>query len=408
MRLRHWFSGGLSSLVKLLFGEVFGVLVKLLSPVLIIRVAPIKTASFGNFLLEPELRILEALADSVDGRETRRLDLFFASDLIGGKKNRALRDLWKKQVNLVDSRLATMVLYRCWTYWSQATRFAKHVNRSGCRCRDERNLFDRYPSQLKLRPEHFQDVVDVLEDLGTFRDQPIALLHVRDNSYDLARFGSTSDNYRNSDPRQFQMTVDELNNRGFAVVAIGNEGTVPIPLSGVIDYSNSPQRSDLRDVTIGAIASLYVGSEAAPSNLAKVFRRPQLIANNTRIAELGTSTRLQMHIMKTHLLGGRVLTQSEVWKRGLADYQTDSDVMRFGLELVENSADEIHAALLDLFSVLDSSQRYREVSPNSLQQQFWSVFKSGITSSPDFKARHGDLRALIAPSFLRKHEEWIQ
>ena len=305
---------------------------------------------------------------------------------------------------LTRSRLASSV----WSNWNSSERMIPHVNRSSCRGRDERNLLDKYESRLRLLPVEVEDVYNALEELGVRRDQRIALLHVRDTAYDqlVGLPKSNFDVYRNANPVNFQLAVDELNNRGFAVVAIGNQGSWSRDLCDVVDYSGSSYRSELRDVSIGAVASLYLGSEAAPSNIATIFRKPQLITNNVRIAELLTSTQLKIHVLKEHRLRGRILTQSEIWNNGLADYEHDSDIAATGLELVENSPEEIYAGLLDLLMILNSEGHYLVAKSNSVQKRFWRIFASAIHDNPELSARHGELRALVAPSFLQRRAEW--
>ena len=387
-----------------LFALVLGILVRLLSPFLIIRISPIKCRSFGNFLLEPELRILEALEDSIHSPSIRRLDIFFCGGGTQGLENSALRKLWSQKIVLVESRLVAST----WSKWTQNRRMQRHINRSSCRCRDERNLWDKYESRMELSSKQIEDIQNVLEELGVKRNQPIALLHIRDTSYDqfIKAAESNFDYYRNASPINHQLAVDELNNRGFAVLAIGNQGSWSRELSDVIDYSGSAHRSELRDVSVGAVASLYLGSEAAPSNLPLLFRKPQLLTNNTRIAELSTSSQLKMHVFKEHRLAGQALTQSRIWNGDLADYEKDFDLTEAGLELIDNTSDEIRAGLLDLLQVMSSEEKYSEFKSEVRQQQFWEVFASGVKRNPNFRERHGELRALVAPSFLRKRLEW--
>lgn len=383
---------------------LFGSLARLLSPVLVIRLAPIKCRSFGNFLLEPELRILEALEDSALSPRARKLDIFFCGGGAQGIENSALRNLWSREIFLTESRLVASV----WHNWVQSGRMKSHMNRSSCRCRDERNLWDKYESRMRLLPAQIEDVYNALEELGVRRNQRIALLHVRDTTYDQLMNAPewSFDTYRNSTPTNYQLAVDELNNRGFAVVAIGNQGSWSRDLCDVVDYSGSALRSELRDVSIGAVASLYLGSEAAPSNLPIIFRKPQLITNNVWIAELATSSQLKMHIFKEHRFEGRVLTQSEIWASNLADYKHDSDVIESELELIENSPEDIRAGLLDLLATVDSSESYLEMKSETQQRRFWAHFADGLKSRPEFVTRHGELRAVVAPSFLRTKAEW--
>lgn len=387
-----------------LAARLLGTLARLLSPVVVIRLAPIKCRSFGNFLLEPELRKLEALDDSVHFPKTRRFDIFFCGGGTQGIENSALREIWSREIFLTDSRLAASL----WSNYCRSERMKRHVNRSSCRCRDERNLWDKYESRMRLTPAEVEDIYNALEELKVRRSQRVALLHVRDTSYDQLINSSTSsfDVYRNSNPVNYQLAVDELNNRGFAVIAIGNQGSWSRGLRDVVDYSGSQHRSELRDVSIGAISSLYLGSESAPSNLAMLFRKPQLITNNSRIAELVTSSQLKMHIFKEHRFGSRRLTHSRIWESNLAEYEHDSDISESGLELVENTPEDIRNGLIDLLTIMGSENRYLATKQELTQQTFWELFAAGIKANPKFSAIHGELRALVAPSFLRSRVEW--
>jgi hypothetical protein len=113
-----------------------------------------------------------------------------------------------------------------------------------------------------------------------------------------------------------------------------------------------------------------------------------------------------MHVFKEHRLAGQALTQSRIWNGDLADYEKDFDLTEAGLELIDNTSDEIRAGLLDLLQVMSSEEKYSEFKSEVRQQQFWEVFASGVKRNPNFRERHGELRALVAPSFLRKRLEW--
>jgi len=195
------------------------------------------------------------------------------------------------------------------------------------------------------------------------------------------------------------LVVDELNTRGYSVVAVGNESSWSRELKDVIDYSGSKYRTQLRDVSTGAISSLYAGSEADPSILPKLFRIPQLIANNQRSVELSTSSQLQLHLFKEHMVSGRVLTHSEIWRQGLAEFEHDGDLDSSVL-LNENSLEEICDVLIDLLQIMESSKRQAQLRLKASQRQFWSTFGNGLELYPMLARNHGELRALISPSFL--------
>lgn len=375
-----------------------------ISPFLLIRLAPIKCRSFGNFLLEPELRLLESIVDSRRSERRKTLDIFFCGGGAQGKENSYLKERWGKSIRLTDSRL----VFQLWANWVRNDSMRPNVNRSSCRCRDSQNLLDKYETQFVVQEMDRRQVLTILEALGVPRNRPIALLHVRNHTYDEA-FGfsrDTFDSYRNSSPENFQLAVDELNARGYSVVAIGNQTSWSQALFGVVDYSGSPLRTDLSDVVLGSVASLYLGSEAAPSNLAKLFRKPALIANNTRIGELMTSSSLQIHLMKEHRIAGKLLTHSEIWRSGLGEFQHDSD-LPLSAELIENSAHEILEGLRDLLSVMGDIARYQIERTKPQQERFWQIYSDGVSRYPMLPESHGQFRALIAPSFLARRPEWL-
>lgn len=396
------------SKLKELFAQliifVLSVGARAISPFLLIRLAPIKCRSFGNFLLEPELRLLESIVDLRRRERRKTLDIFFCGGGAHGKENSFLKERWGQSIHLTDSRLA----YPLWAHWARTASMREHVNRSSCRCRDSQNLLDIYETQFVLDETDKRQVVTILEALGVPRNRPIALLHVRNNTYDEA-FGVSKDSidsYRNSSPQNFQLAVDELNARGYSVVAIGNQTTWSRALSGVVDYSGSPLRTDLSDVVLGSVASLYLGSEAAPSNLAKLFRKPALIANNTRIGELMTSSSLQIHLMKEHRIAGKLLSHSQIWRSGLGEFQHDSDLPE-SAELIENSAHEILEGLRDLLTIMGDIARYQIERTKPQQELFWQIYSDGVSQHAILPQSHGQFQALIAPSFLAMRPEWL-
>jgi len=256
------------------------------------------------------------------------------------------------------------------------------------------------------------EVNQLLEALGMSGETKLALLHVRDNSYDLSIGKSGLQNFRNANPARFQKAVDLLLDRGYQVVTVGNDPSSPSPLEGVIEYHRSPHRSEFRDLLIFSAASLAIGTDGGAMNPARVFRVPSLFTNGVLSYSIQANCNFAVHILKNWYRDGKLLSHTECWNPALLPVSFQSDGQRMitdeclieaGIRLEENSEEDIFVATKD---ILDSDFR-SQVSLRSIhdqgQSRFWEIFASRRPNPIPLEAIHSS----IAPSFLQKYGNWL-
>ena len=78
-----------------------------------------------------------------------------------------------------------------------------------------------------------------------------------------------------------------------------------------------------------------------------------------------------------------------------------------GIDLVENSPEEICDAAIEMLERLNGSWR-TSAFDNVLQQQFWKIYTTHVMNSHLKKPLHGKIRARFGTSFLLNNQEWLQ
>ena len=128
-----------------------------------------------------------------------------------------------------------------------------------------------------------------------------------------------------------------------------------------------------------------------------MFRRPLALANFIPLEYAYSWGPDDIFIPKTLWLRSeqRFMTFPEIIESGVGRrFHATEDYEKAGIEVIENTADEIAALVMEM----DDRLHGRWVASDEdrvLQQQFWSLFKGSDL--------HGVIRSSIGATFLREH-----
>jgi putative glycosyltransferase (TIGR04372 family) len=101
---------------------------------------------------------------------------------------------------------------------------------------------------------------------------------------------------------------------------------------------------------------------------------------------------------------GRVVPIRELAKYDISNLTRTERIAAAGLQVIDNSPQEIKQLLLEMNARLDGTWVANPLD-DELQQQYWSRFLEAI--GPDGRAIHGEIRARFGAEYLRSHREWI-
>ena len=122
---------------------IFVVFIRIIRPLLLIRIGVLRSDRIGHFALETELWILERVS-GVATRPKRSIDLWYAPEPIA---NRVLYKMWKQVLTIWPNWLMVAV-FRVNNLIPGAT--AHQIKNTTATCLDVHNLLDIYPPRLKF------------------------------------------------------------------------------------------------------------------------------------------------------------------------------------------------------------------------------------------------------------------
>ena len=219
-----------------------------------------------------------------------------------------------------------------------------------------RDFHNREPTYYhSLSPENIERGLKVCGAFGVPTDAPIVTLHIREAGY-LPRYDYHS--FRDADIESYLPAIEYLIDRGYCVVRLGDDSMKRLrnmPLQ-FVDAPFHPANSDIVESYFLSVSSFFFGSSSGPAAVAQTFGTPVLFTNS----------QIQMHIWYgeqdlylpklyySHQLA-RELTLEEIALSPAHHFARAEDFKSAGLELRENSPNEILSAVKEMHERVNGS-----------------------------------------------------
>jgi putative glycosyltransferase (TIGR04372 family) len=212
------------------------------------------------------------------------------------------------------------------------------------------------PALLALTPEDVTWGCEMLSSLGLPPDAWFVCVHARESGFSPQ--DDVMSRYRNSDPEALIPAMTEIVRRGGWCVRMGDPTTRPLtPLPGVIDYAHHPLRSARLDVVLCAKARFFLGNSSGLAFVSSVFGRPSLLANMVPMSGLGIlPSDLTVPKLYWNISERRLLRFNEILGRPAGSYRFATQYERAGIEVRENSPEEILDATIEMLDTI--TERY--------------------------------------------------
>ena len=279
------------------------------------------------------------------------------------------------------------------------------------RDRDVHNLLDHSEPHLKFTSAEVARGEEGLRRIGIPGGAPFVCLIVRDSAYldtQSARDWSYH-NYRDSDIQNYVLAAEELAGRGYYVIRMGAAVRERLksehPL--IIDYASNGMRSDFMDIYLGARCQFCISGIAGFDAVPFIFRRPIAWVNFVPLGWLPTSGKQFIGITKHHFSSHaqRELSLREVFASGIGFYNLTSAYESDGIQLIENTSEEIRDVVVELVGRLNGEWQPQE-NDEALQQDFWNIFPTDAIGD-NGNSLHGEIRSKFGAAFLRNDREWL-
>jgi putative glycosyltransferase (TIGR04372 family) len=239
-----------------------------------------------------------------------------------------------------------------------------------------------------------------LEDLGVPMGAWFVCLHVREPGFKDGDF--RTDSFRNADIDTYLAAIKTVVAHGGWIIRMGNPTMKPLPeMEHVIDYAHGNVRNDWMDVFLCSQCHFIIGTASGPNPISIAFGVPMVLTNYLPWNLLHFSSKdLFLPRLFWSLKENRNLTFAEILSSKVSAGISQSSYDRLGVDILENTPEEINDIVLEMLMRLDGTLTY-SASDERLQERFQS-----LTANCGTFLGQKDLmiNSRIGKDFLRKYD----
>ncbi len=374
-------------------------IVRMLRPLVTVRLGPLRSSRIGHFAMEPEMYLCRRDVGMHGGQ--RAIDVFYYSTpaLIC---NHQVKKMWERTLShVLPISWFTYLVVRVNGWLPGSDKHTIPMELVG----DTHGLLVRLPSHLSFTPEEEHNARGALSKLGIPQGAPFVCFHARDSSY-LTATQPYKDwryhDYLNVNVNDYLLAAEELTRRGYFVLRMGAVVREALNVENpmIIDYATKA-RSDLLDIYLCSACQFFLASTTGLTSVPMVFRKPIAWANYISLERICNWDVRGLVIPKKLWLRkeGRFLTFREILASEIGRFSYTEQFEKLSIGIVDNSPEEIRDLALEMDERLKGTWETTE-EDEELQRCFWSIFETNglhrVTSN---------LR--IGAYFLRQHRELL-
>ena len=242
---------------------------------------------------------------------------------------------------------------------------------------------DDIPPQLFFTVEEEAKGQELLKGMGIKPGSPFVCMHARDKAYLEKIFPVHSrehwayHDFRDNNVFNYLTSAKYLAGLGIYVLRMGHviEQELKSNDPMIIDYATH-HRSDFGDIYLSAKCKFFIGSEGGLIVVPWIFNVPVVYTNRIPVCGISVSGKLDVLIHKKLWSAAekRFLTFRQILAMGADKWFRGEQYRQAGIEIIENTPDEILAAVKEMNARLDGKwkettegeelqQRYREIIP---------------------------------------------
>jgi len=409
----HVREGGLGVLllekIPMLLGLVPAVLVvlavRLLRPVVVIRFGCLLSSKIGQLAGCTEVYLCERDAGM---HGSRVIDIFYHHYMyqIPGDHNAVCNKQLKKMFD------RTLHVYRPASLLDWVNHHipggGKHaIPRRYPADRDIHGVLANTPPHFSLTAKEERLGRELLSELGIPEGAPFFCFVGRDSTYNDSKFynyhsGMSYNNFRDTTIESYVPAAEELTRKGYYALRMGSVVKEPLRTSNpmVIDYATK-HRTDFLDIYLSANCRFILSCGTGIDYVPMLFRRPVVFVHYVSIETAHTWDPNHLFIPKRVWLRkeSRFMTFRELLDSGVGRVENSEVYEELGLELIENTPEEITAVTLEMDDRLQGTWQTTE-EDEALQKRFWSYFKPSDLNHA--------FRARIGAEFLRQNRDLLE
>ena len=379
------------------------VVLRILRPLIQVELCIVAFHRYGHLALEPEIFLGEREILAREGGH-RRFPIRFQWWSFGPasrQTNRYLASKWKKVVRALPSwwidALHTV---------GESMQFLR-LDEPKMSIRGSRNSLDLTDAHLQLTEAELSRGSEEMRGLGIDPERPYVCLVVRDGGHyaSLGERESDGFSFMNFDIVTFERAALSLVKRGYQVVRMGSGSEKPfgMNLPGIVDYANSPNRSQFLDVFIAATCSFAVSTQTGPDAVCLTFRRPVCYIDVTRFSQFFLGTKLAWWNPAELWQGEKRLTLNNLLSSEIFWIKDPNDFINLGVRQVRSDESKINQ-LVEGFIDSFEDELMQSSSENAVTQSVQQLIEDRTGSRG--REQFGRIAAVVNPAFARQSGDW--
>ena len=367
-------------------------IILLIRPIKLIRFGALNVGRIGHLAGNNEIYLCEKDhgLQPVDS-----LDIFYYS---GTVCNRQLLTMWKRV--LCVSRIASLF------HWiSLLPGGNTHKIETTYSDRDINGLLENSRIHISFTNNEIKLAKHELQKMGIAAGRAYICIANRDTAYLTRHFGNRDweyHNYRNSSIQNYVLASEELAGKEYYVIRMGSEVEEIMEINDpkIIEYAAGGFRRELLDIYLPANCLFFINGESGLGGIPRIFRVPMVFVNLGPLEYIVSWASDIITIPKKYWLKKekRFMTFWEILESGAGRYLHTHKFIEHGIELIENTPEEIRDAAIEMDERIKGTWEATE-EDEELQKHFWALFKSSNLNQV--------LRSRIGAEFLKQNKELL-
>jgi putative glycosyltransferase (TIGR04372 family) len=402
-----------------IFSLFIVIFLRIISPVLIVRLGQLPCINFGDFLMLTSLYVCKKQLN-LEQPKKKFLDIIYLYNP-NNFYNKYLEKMWSKEFKIYKSS----IFHKINQVNSLLPNSENHSISlfSNGRENDVDNLIAQH-QPLTFSNKEIEVGTKELKKLGiNFTSDRFVCLAIRDQEFTKMKmknvnFSYEDYEYRNDDINDFLEGAEELTKKGYFVLRVGRINQKPLKSKNkkIIDYGASEIRSDFMDLFIGANCHFCISSGYGFDYLPYIFNKM-----------IGV---LEFPLGETRTFSNKIIIlPRKYYSTSEAKYLSINDIFKEKIEFEGNSkllknknivikkfnSNEIRDFMLEVEKYSNEENSEKDTYSSQAQSEFEMKFKKLFNKErylaekqKPLKRIHGnEIKSIISKSFLKTNNNWL-
>ena len=351
----------------ILLGVLFYFCLTILNVIFKLRIGVLNSSRIGHFAANTELFLRRKY---IQNEKKNEIQVFITD---GKVANNQLLTMIKRKLHVIDNSFIIKIIKTSHMIFKSSSLWIEMPFRN-----NEYYEFSNICPQLSFTEEEEREGKALLAKMEVSPEAPFVCFHARDGLYlnkTLKGYDWSYHDYRDCKIENYLKAVEYLSSQKIFALRIGYIVSEKISTNNpfIIDYANN-FRSELGDVYLLAKCKFILACTAGIRLISSIFNIPIAAANIIPIGDLSLGKQ-DLVIFKKHWTKEkkRFLTFREIISMKAEWWLTGEKFKKAGIEMIENSPEEIFALSREMNERLDGTWVNSE-EDEYLQQRFKNLF----------------------------------